>query len=108
MKLFSRFKHISNIYALIFGIIYLCILGLWKKGLVLFIGALLANLILIVAEDATGINMTNALRCVNLGYVFSCGGIANYAYYLKEVKELQGWNPFEGFSKKGSAQITAM
>lgn len=26
------------------------------------------------------------------------GFTANYAYYLKKVKGLDGWNPFEGFS----------
>ncbi|RMM78914.1 hypothetical protein ALQ75_02786 [Pseudomonas savastanoi pv. glycinea] len=33
-----------------------------------------------------------------LGFVFNAlyGQLTNYAYYLKEVKGEQGWNPFEG------------
>ncbi|CAI1827439.1 DUF2628 domain-containing protein [Serratia fonticola] len=108
MKFLGRIKYVFNFYAFFFGIIYFCILGLWKKGLVMF-GAILAfNVIIIIVESATGMDLEALARGVNIGYAGSCATIANYAYYLKEVKGLDSWNPLEGFTKKSSAKIAAM
>lgn len=32
ISFFGRMKYIFNFFAFFFGIIYMCILGLWKKG----------------------------------------------------------------------------
>ncbi|AHG21670.1 hypothetical protein Z042_20195 [Chania multitudinisentens RB-25] len=108
MKFFERIKHTSNIFAFFFGIIYFCILGLWKKGLVLFGVILVLNVILFAVESVIGANLDPIARGLNFAYAGASSVIANYAYYIKEVKGLQSWNPLEGFTKKSSARIAKM
>ncbi|WP_438596963.1 DUF2628 domain-containing protein [Gibbsiella quercinecans] len=105
MKFFARIKYVMNFYAFFFGIIYFCILGLWKKGLVLFVVICAINLILGMIEYSNGVNLDAWARGVNLAYAAACGSLANYSYYLKEVKGIQGWNPWEGLTKASAARI---
>ncbi|AGB81563.1 Protein of unknown function (DUF2628) [Serratia sp. FGI94] len=104
---FERMKYIMNFFAFFFGIIYMCILGLWKKGLVLFVGACVLSYIVAIVEYVTGGNFELAYRFLGIGYSCLCASVANYAYYLKEKRGIQGWNPFEGFSKRSAAKIAA-
>ncbi|HEJ9095418.1 TPA: DUF2628 domain-containing protein [Serratia odorifera] len=102
---FGRLKYMMNFFAFFFGIIYFCILGLWKKGLVLFVGMCVVNVIIGMVEYSTGNDLDGLVRGVNIAYAVMCAMTANYAYYLKETKGIQGWNPFEGFSKSSAANI---
>lgn len=105
MKFFSRIKYMSNFYAFFFGLIYMCIIGLWKKGLVLFSGVFIINILLAIFSEVTGTDVEAVSRLIGVAYCGICSCTANYAYYLKEVKGIQGWNPFEGFTKKSAAKI---
>ncbi|MCR0999364.1 DUF2628 domain-containing protein [Serratia rubidaea] len=107
ISFFGRMKYIFNFFAFFFGIIYMCILGLWKKGLVLFVGAGVLNVIVAMVEYANGGHYDSVYRALNICYAGFCATVANYAYYLKEVRGIQGWNPFEGFSKRSAAKIAA-
>lgn len=104
----KRMVYIGNWFALFFGIIYFCILGLWKKGLVLFVGASLINIILGIIEVSTTSNLEHTARFANVAYLACCCRIANVAFYLKTVKGIDGWNPFEGFSQKSAAELAAL
>ncbi|AJR00643.1 hypothetical protein F652_2654 [Enterobacteriaceae bacterium bta3-1] len=44
----------------------------------------------------------------NLIYAFYCCRVANVAFYLKTVKGIDGWNPFEGLSQKSAAELAAL
>jgi len=85
-----------NFIAFFFGPIYLFVLGLWKKNL-----ALLGICVLVGVADGiyvgvTGHELPQAINTgLNVALAMLWGMTANYAYYLKEVKGQQGWNPFE-------------
>lgn len=86
-----------NIIAFFFGFIYFFVLGLWKKNLVL-LGITIAIVFVIgTFEVITGFYLP---RGANMGINIACAMMwsmtANYAYYLKEVKGSDSWNPFEG------------
>jgi len=86
-----------NFIALFFGIIYFFILGLWKKNLVLTGIALGFGIVLSFIEIIFNINIPQALdRGIATAFALLWGMTANYAYYLKEVKGTDNWNPFEG------------
>ncbi|SQI44479.1 Protein of uncharacterised function (DUF2628) [Leminorella richardii] len=86
-----------NIIAFFFGFIYFFVLGLWKKNLVLAAIAIGVGLVLGIIEVATGFYLPRGADMgINFGLAMMWGITANYAYYLKEVKGLDGWNPFEG------------
>lgn len=90
----------SNIIAFFFGFIYFFVLGLWRKNLVLTGIALAVGIVLGVIELMLGGALPAAVNTiVNIGLAMMWTLTANYAYYLKEVKGLNGWNPFEGFGK---------
>ncbi len=80
-----------NFFAFFFGMIYLAIIGLWKKALVL-LGLAVA---VMVVEYALGVPAPVS-RGIDFAFAFLCGLCANYALYLKVVKGQDGWNPFEG------------
>ena len=87
----------ANVIAFFFGPIYFFVLGLWKKNLAL-IGVIIAvNIVIGVIFAILGMDVPAALG-TGLNVVFSMmyALTANYAYYLKEVKGEQGWNPFKG------------
>lgn len=81
-----------NFIAFFLGPFYLFVLGLWKKNLsLLFIGFTI-NVVTLGLPPIFGI----------FGKLVTCtlyGVITNYAYYLKEIKGEQGWNPFKGIFK---------
>jgi len=87
----------GNVIAFFFGPIYLFVLGLWKKNLALLGSMLLIYAALTVIFAILGIQFPKALDN-GLGLGFSCAYaiVTNYAYYLKEIKGEQGWNPFKG------------
>lgn len=87
----------ANIIAFFFGPIYLFVLGLWKKNLTLIAimvaltFALDAIYALVDFSFAKQVNFAVGFA-FNLSYALT----TNYAYYLKEQKGEQGWNPFKG------------
>jgi hypothetical protein len=86
-----------NIIAFFFGFIYFFVLGLWKKNLVLAAIAIGIGVILGIIEVVTGFTLPRGADMgINIALAMMWGMTANYAYYLKEVKGLDGWNPFEG------------
>ncbi|WP_273818672.1 DUF2628 domain-containing protein [Providencia rettgeri] len=86
-----------NIFAFFFGIIYFLILGLWKKGLVMLGITIGVGLVLNIIDFMIGGTIPNAVYTgVSVGMSAMWAMIANYAYYIKETKELDNWNPFEG------------
>jgi len=87
----------GNVIAFFFGPIYLFVLGLWKKNLALLGTMFLIYVALSVIFAILGMQFPKALDN-GLGLGFSCmyAVVTNYAYYLKEIKGEQGWNPFKG------------
>lgn len=86
-----------NFIAFVFGPIYLFVLGLWKKNLAL-IGLMLAiQLVLAFVFALFGREIPQAIGSgLNVAFPMMYAMLTNYAYYLKEVKGEQGWNPFQG------------
>ncbi|MFR0675480.1 DUF2628 domain-containing protein [Enterobacterales bacterium AW_CKDN230030176-1A_HGKHYDSX7] len=86
-----------NFIALFFGPIYLFVLGLWKKNLALLGIIIGAGLVLDILFALAGMETP---RPINTGFGVASnllyGLSTNYAYYLKERKGEQGWNPFKG------------
>ncbi|WCM93951.1 DUF2628 domain-containing protein [Acidovorax sp. NCPPB 2350] len=78
-----------NWFAICFGFIYFFILGLWRKALSLLGGLLVLSFVLGAFSDGLA-------RGIGIAVSLLAGMTANYAYYLKEVKGSQSWNPFEG------------
>ncbi|WP_194208025.1 DUF2628 domain-containing protein [Superficieibacter sp. 1612_C1] len=105
LKFLQRPRYMYNFYAFFFGFIYFCILGLWKKGLTLFIGIAVINLLLGVIEVAGDVNLEGIVRGVNLAYAAFCAMSVNSAYYLHTIKGIDSWNPFQGMSRKSSAEL---
>ncbi|NDJ59052.1 DUF2628 domain-containing protein [Enterobacteriaceae bacterium 4M9] len=90
----------SNIIAFFFGFIYFFVLGLWRKNLVLVAIAIGVALVLGIIEGMMGAPLPRGVDMgVNIALGLMWSTTANYAYYLKEVKGLNGWNPFEGIGK---------
>lgn len=85
-----------NIWAFFFGFIYFLILGLWRKGLTLLAVNIVIVFIIGFIVEALSISpsVLNALS-VALNIIL-WGATANYAYYMKEKKNDQSWNPFTG------------
>ncbi|MEJ5863300.1 DUF2628 domain-containing protein [Pseudomonas farsensis] len=85
-----------NFLAFFFGPIYLFVLGLWKKNLALLGISVGVGVVLAIYETVTGTLLPRALDTgINCGLAVLWAMTTNYAYYLKEVKGQQGWNPFE-------------
>ncbi|VVO48228.1 hypothetical protein PS850_00164 [Pseudomonas fluorescens] len=87
----------ANIIAFFFGPIYLFVLGLWKKNLTLIAIIIALSLALEVVYALVDFSFAKQVNfamgfAFNLLYALS----TNYAYYLKEQKGEQGWNPFKG------------
>lgn len=85
-----------NIFAFFFGFIYFLILGLWKKGLVLLGVSIGFGIVLAIIDTIIGGMPNGAYTGLSVGVSVLWAMVANYAYYLKETKGLDGWNPFEG------------
>lgn len=87
-----------NIWAFFFGFLFFFVVGMWKKGLVLmgislvgFFALGVAAGMLLPPAAADGI-----VRGLGIAYAMIVSMSANYAYYLKQVKQQDGWNPFQG------------
>jgi len=87
----------ANIIAFFFGPIYLFVLGLWKKNLAM-IGLIIAiNIALSVIFAIMGMEVPRPLSTgLSIAFSMTYAMMTNYAYYLKEVKGEQSWNPFQG------------
>ena len=87
-----------NFIAFFFGPIYFFVLGLWKKNLAII--AIIVALSFSLALIFTLLGYEQAPKAFDTGmnvvFALMYGLSANYAYYLKQVKGSQGWNPFEG------------
>jgi hypothetical protein len=85
-----------NVIAFFFGFIYFFVLGMWKRNLSMIgITALIYSVILcvaIVGDIEISEGFSRGLGCgISAWYATT----ANFAYYLKEVKGYNGWNPFK-------------
>jgi hypothetical protein len=87
----ERIKVGMNAWALFFGPLYLLYLGLWKKALVLYAIAFAVMFVAVLLGAPDG--LLNGIG-IALGILIAMS--TNYAYYLKKVKNQDGWNPFEG------------
>jgi hypothetical protein len=87
----ARFRLTANFCAFFFGPIYFFVKGMWQKGLALLGLALVLGVVLAI----TGLPDAVA-RGASIGFAVLQMSIANYAYYLHNVKRSQSWNPFEG------------
>ncbi|WP_407936360.1 DUF2628 domain-containing protein [Limnobaculum parvum] len=86
-----------NFIAFFFGFIYFFKLGLWKKNLVIIVIFMMINSITDSFGLRTGSSLSQVLSDgINIVSLLMWSVTANYAYYLKEVKGRDGWNPFEG------------
>ncbi|CAH0124763.1 DUF2628 domain-containing protein [Pseudomonas mediterranea] len=87
----------ANVIAFFFGPIYLFVLGLWKKNLAM-IGIMIGLSIAVsVIFGLMGMESPRALDTgMSAAFSVMYAIMTNYAYYLKEVKGEQSWNPFEG------------
>ena len=87
----------ANVIAFFFGPIYLFVLGLWKKNLALFGIFLAIHIALSVIFAIIGMEFPRPLSTgLSIAMSMMYTLMTNYAYYLKEVKGEQGWNPFKG------------
>jgi hypothetical protein len=89
----KRFLFSWNFIAFFFGPIYFLVLGMWKKAIGLLGCVFVVFLLDVLILAATGKDLS---RPLGIGLSFLFASIANYAYYLKEVKGRNGWNLFEG------------
>ncbi|MNE77161.1 hypothetical protein D3C80_1734540 [compost metagenome] len=72
-------------------------LGLWKKNLVMLAIIIAVGLLLSFYEVATGSAIPRPLdNGISMGFAFLYSFLTNRAYYLKQAKGQQSWNPFEG------------
>ncbi len=72
-------------------------MGLWKKNLCIIAIMIVVSVALNIVMDMFEFRYAKEASSA-LGFAFNSlyGQLTNYAYYLKEVKGEQGWNPFEG------------
>lgn len=87
----------ANVIAFFFGPIYLFVLGLWKKNLAMLGIVITLNIVLSVIFGAFDMDTPKPLGTgINVATSIAYALMTNYAYYLKEVKGEQTWNPFKG------------
>ncbi|UFH50456.1 DUF2628 domain-containing protein [Pseudomonas sp. KNUC1026] len=86
-----------NIIAFFFGIIYLFVLGMWRKNLS-FIGIFVAiGVVEVIIEATFNITIAQALQMgISVAMAMMYALSTNYSYYLTRVKGSKSWNPFEG------------
>jgi hypothetical protein len=93
----QKIKINANIIAFFFGPIYLFVLGLWKKNLTLLAILIAISLALDVVFALVDVSFAKQINfAVGFGFNLLYALSTNYAYYLKERKGEQGWNPFKG------------
>ncbi|XTZ38417.1 DUF2628 domain-containing protein [Salmonella enterica] len=78
----QKIKVMLNIFAYFFSVIYLLILGLWKKAILV----LLLNFLIIVIAEFSGLDF--------IGYIVNVytAWRANIWYYELKVKGIQSWS----------------
>ena len=106
MKFGQRISIGANLYAFFFGFVSFCVLGLWKKGLVLFLGVAAIQAALIAIETVADIDMNAFAKVINIGYSCVCSYLVNTAYYLRMVKGVESWNPFQGLTRKSAEAVS--
>lgn len=78
-----------NFFALFFSVIYLLILGMWRKALVILgISLVLGGLVSFMPDVVA--------RGVSVAWSVLIAITTNYSYYLEKVKGDTSWNPFQG------------
>lgn len=93
----KRYLIAMNLIAFLFGVIYLFVLGMWRKNLsflAIILGIGVVEGIIELSFDTTiprGIDWG-----LNTAMATMYGMSTNYGYYLKEVKGSKSWNPFQG------------
>ncbi|WP_312936682.1 DUF2628 domain-containing protein [Pseudomonas sp.] len=86
-----------NVIAFFFGLIYLFVLGMWRKNLSLIGIGLAIGLVLGLIEVAFDLTLPRGVDFgINGGIAAMYGMSTNYGYYLTRVKGSKSWNPFEG------------
>ena len=85
-----------NVISFFFGFIHLFVWGLWKRNLAMM-GVMLITYVAFIAVFAIlNMEFPDAIdRGLGIGFSMWYAISANYAYYLKEVKGYNGWNPFK-------------
>lgn len=87
----------SNFIGFFFGPIYWFVLGMWKKNLVMLGGMVVVSVLLGLYEMSTGTEIPRPVdNGINMAFAFLYMFLTNRAYYLKQAKGVNGWNPFEG------------
>ncbi len=102
LKFGQRSRINFNFYAFFFGFVYFCVLGLWKRGLLLFFIGCAINIAVAIVEMMTNQDLESVYRGMNMGYAFYCAITANVAYYLHRVKGVDTCNPAAGIIKKNT------
>ncbi|ECG0109855.1 DUF2628 domain-containing protein [Salmonella enterica] len=105
LKFLQRSRYMFNFYAFFFGLIYFCILGLWKKGLVLVAIIVVIQLGLVIAEDILNSDFGHISRAMNIAYSAFCALSVNSAYYIRKIKGSDSWNPFQGMTRKSAEEL---
>jgi hypothetical protein len=83
---------LTNFFSIFFGFIYWGVfLRLWKKALTLLLIDLALGLVLAILDVPDGV-----ASGIGIGLNLTFARAANYAYYLKQVKGQESWNPIEG------------
>lgn len=88
-----------NAMAFIFGIVYFCVLGLWKKGLMLLLSFFVLVIVTGILEQTYGEDFEFVYQIIGMTYAVVGATIVDSAYYLKKVKGIDNWNPFENVYK---------
>lgn len=90
MPLVKRVLFNVNLWAFVFGPLYFFARGLWRKGAVILAGLMVLWTLEAVFAVPTQLHIFGMSTC------FLQMACANYAIYLKRVRGVEGWNPFEG------------
>ncbi len=93
----GKIKINFNFFAFFFGLVYLFLIGLWKKNLTFITIMVITSIALSLVLDVYRIRYASEINTA-VSFCFSAlyGQLTHYAYYLKEVKGEQNWNPFTG------------
>ncbi|WP_268800003.1 DUF2628 domain-containing protein [Pseudomonas huanghezhanensis] len=85
-----------NFTSLFFGAIHMTVLGMWRINLTLIAMSIIAFILLLLVLIGLNLPPPRSLTTQFISVVSLCyGSTTNYAYYLKEVKGYNGWNPFK-------------
>ena len=85
----ERMRVGMNFFAFMFGPFYYAAKGMWKKGLLLFVGG--NALVLVVAVGCELLDFDVPARALGAGLGAVFGSQANMDYYKKEVLGKSGW-----------------